>query len=93
MDAVIVVCGELDACTVSALDKAITDCDAATVAVDVAAISFIDSSGLNLLAIHRNRLHAEGRALELRNVPSNMGRVIELAGLTELLNVRTGGLD
>jgi anti-sigma B factor antagonist len=57
--------------------------------LDLAAVTFIDSSGLHLLLDAANRLNGSG-PLTLMNVPPRVLRLMEIVGLTEApsLNVQ-----
>jgi anti-anti-sigma factor len=60
--------------------------DGAVVA-DMAGVRFIDSAGIAVLVDVRNRLGYQGRVLELHPVSPEVGRVIDLLGLTQRLRV------
>ena len=82
-DGAIVVKGELDAASSQVLDEAIEidGLPGTNIVVDMADVTFIDSSALNVLVKHRRRLHEEGHHLELRNPSGIVNRVLEVAGL------------
>ena len=48
-------------------------------------VSFIDSSGLNVLAGLSVKLRSLGGDLTLRNVPTSIRRTLEIAGLSHLV--------
>ena len=54
------------------------------VVVDLAAVRFIDSSGLSLLVQAKQRFSAQGRRFELRHPTERVSRVIETSGLAEV---------
>jgi anti-anti-sigma factor len=86
-DGVVVVSGELDLFAVPALESAL---DASldgqpSLVVDMSAVTFIDSSVLAILVASHQRLATDHRRLELRSPSGFVERVIELAGLTEIL--------
>ncbi|RBY77312.1 hypothetical protein DQ239_10415 [Blastococcus sp. TF02-09] len=54
------------------------------VAVDVGDVTYIDSTGLSLLARWAQAAAAGGRPAEIRRHTTRFGRVLEVAGLTTL---------
>ena len=58
--------------------------------VDLAAVTFIDSVGVQALVRARQRVEEEGVALVLINVPRNVQRVLELTGTGELFGLAQG---
>ena len=79
--------GELEFGTAAALRTTLSDlarqgCD--PVVVDLAALRFIDSTGLSLLVQAKQRFAAQGRRFELRRPTHGVTRVIETSGLAEL---------
>ena len=58
--------------------------DGDVVVVDLAALTFIDSSGLSALIEMRRRLAVEGRELRVANVSAPAARVFELTALTDV---------
>ncbi len=79
--------GELDVATVSVLDQALRDLSAqhrgATIWVDMADVSFIDSSGLGVLVGALQRARHEGGGVEVRNLAGSPRKVFEITGLLE----------
>ena len=75
----IVVTGELDAATAPELEAALEAFGTADVAVDIAQVGFIDSSGLRVLLVARQRTPS------IRVIGATPGalRVFEIAGITE----------
>lgn len=59
------------------------------VIVDLAAVTFIDSSGLGALLQTERVLREQGRSLLLRAVPERVLRVIEIAGLAGAWAIET----
>jgi anti-sigma B factor antagonist len=55
--------------------------------VDLAGLTFIDSSGLGLLIEIRRLAIAAGITFQMTNVASGPARVIAIAGLTETFNL------
>ncbi len=85
--AVLRVAGEVDLHVADALVGEAVALDADRLVIDLADVTFIDSSGLHaLLRIHR---HVAG-ALTLRNVTPVTARVLELAGLGDVFAVDDG---
>jgi anti-sigma B factor antagonist len=84
--AVVTVDGELEFGTAAMLRTTFSDlaqegCD--PVVVDLAALRFIDSTGLSLLVQAKQRFESLGRRFELRSPTHRVVRVIETSGLAE----------
>ncbi|MDH2412684.1 STAS domain-containing protein [Nocardioides sp. CER19] len=64
--------------------------DAGTTAIeiDLAGVTFIDSSGLGALVRLQKSATAGGQQLRLANVPRPVTRILDLTGLTELFEER-----
>ncbi len=81
--------GELDPGTASTLQDRLTDLAADTavssVVVDLAQITFLDSSGVRALVAGNQALRARSAELILRSPNPNVRRVLEVTGLTQLL--------
>lgn len=56
--------------------------------VDLAGVTFLDSSGLGALVRLQRRMTEDGRQLRLANVPRSVARILELTGLTDLFAKR-----
>jgi anti-sigma B factor antagonist len=86
---IVALAGEFDAAEVgrfqSSIEAALTTTNG-TVVVDVADVSFIDSSALCALLRTREVLEAERRILQLRHVSSVVARLLELVGISELFS-------
>ena len=63
----------------------IVTCSDDAVVVDLADVTFIDSSAISALLNARQRLAGEGRELRLRHPTAPVARIFELAGLASLL--------
>ena len=60
------------------------------IVVDLAAVPFIDSSGMNVLFAMATAHAAAGRQLLLRRPTERVARVLEIGGITELIPVIDG---
>jgi anti-anti-sigma factor len=88
---VLALVGELDLDSVGTLRERAQELVAAgnakVLALDMAGLTFIDSSGLGLLIDLRRLAMGAGGSFELRNVPAGPARVIAIAGLTETFGI------
>jgi anti-anti-sigma factor len=73
--------GDLDMASAPHLRAALAGCDGQAVAVDLAGVTFIDSSGIHAL----ERARREHRNLRIENPTDAVRRVFEIAGVTALL--------
>ena len=80
---VLKVAGELDIATVGHLRLAFKSCGNADLVVDLAELTFIDSTGLGAFIEHEQRCSATGNAFSLINPSKPMLRLLEVAGLTK----------
>lgn len=90
---VVHVCGELDLATAPILQREVLALFALpleAVALDFAELTFIDSSGLNVLTRVRVAAEEHGVPLTLRRVPDQARRVLQLTGLDELFSIEDG---
>jgi len=86
--AVVRVAGEVDMYTAPVLARRLFDLideGARDVVVDLASMSFIDSTGLTALVRGLARLRAHDGRLVLRSPQPNVGRVLEITGLNRVL--------
>ncbi|MGW2587906.1 STAS domain-containing protein [Streptomyces virginiae] len=86
---VLTITGALDMDTVAHITTA-TDpltLEGRTLVLDLAAVTFIDSSGLNTLLILRNRVEAEQGTLELRGLPDQALRLLDITGARALFTL------
>jgi anti-anti-sigma factor len=85
--AMIQVIGEVDLLGAPALDREIERAEAAGpgLVVDLRRLSYIDSSGLNVLVRAARRAREGGTGLGLLRPDDRVGRVFELAGLDSVL--------
>lgn len=92
---VIAVDGDLDVATARHLRERITHHSlqgsvSGDVIVDLSAVGFTDSAGLNGLIVAHYDCEALGRRLTLVNIPVRLRRLLELAGLDTVLHLTTG---
>lgn len=83
----IAVAGEIDAHTAPRLDSMIFDEIAnghADVALDMAKVAFVDSSGLRVLIRHRNELHQLGGSLRIVSASPAVEQLLDITGVAEL---------
>jgi anti-sigma B factor antagonist len=87
--AVVKLIGELDLSSTGkarhAVEQARTDTASAPVIVDLSDLSFIDSTGLNLLLELQKASSADSDRLRFRGLHPNAGRVMKLTGVDEML--------
>ena len=81
---VVTVVGELDVGTIAAFREFLLALDG-EVELDCAGLEFIDSAGLCELVAYYRRLGSTGGKLKLTNVSGACWRVLEITGLTEVL--------
>ncbi len=87
---VLVVYGEVDAVTAPKLHEALTALVAAghpRVLVDLANVTFIDSSGLTALVVAHRHLEESGGELRLVSVPDSVGKLFSFAGLDKRFQI------
>jgi anti-anti-sigma factor len=85
--------GELDMATVGAVEqklRELLDSGFRTVLLDLAGLSFMDSTGLHLVARWTAEASRDGFSFQLEPGPPAVQRVFELAGMTEALPLRRG---
>jgi anti-sigma B factor antagonist len=73
--------GELDLASSDRLAGLLADLPDGTVVVDLAGLTFIDSSGIAALVAAKDRLESAGRELLLTRPQPNVDRVLEMTGL------------
>lgn len=74
--------GELDVATADGLFEWVSDIAGSTIVVDLSEVTFLDSSGLALLARLRNRF---GDEVVITRPRPNVTRVFEITGLSSWL--------
>ena len=83
---VVTVRGEVDLATAPELESCVSrafDGAPSAVILDLAALTFIDSSGLRVLVTLAGDGATRGSSIALRNVPSHAQRVLDLTGLAD----------
>jgi anti-anti-sigma factor len=81
--------GQYDISTVPGLQEALYDrTTAAEVVADLSGVTFMDSSGLRALLEVRAQLESEQRTLVLTQVPDQVARLFEVAGVASLFDIR-----
>ncbi|MEP7202305.1 MAG: STAS domain-containing protein [Ilumatobacteraceae bacterium] len=73
--------GEIDAHTAPLLAAAMSDLPTGVVTVDVAGVSFMDSSGLRVLIEAASRAREGGGDLSIAHPTSGIARLVEISGL------------
>ena len=84
VDGVVCVSGEIDMNSAKSLDRALAAVEPPTM-IDMREISFMDSSGLNVLLAHYRRLAEQGDAIRVVAMSRAVERVLEVTGLLRTL--------
>jgi anti-sigma B factor antagonist len=81
--------GEMDQNSIGGLRACLDELDSQwrSVVLEMARVSFIDSSGIGLLLEAQSAFGVDLRKLELRHVDEQVRRVLELTGATEFIPV------
>ena len=83
-DGSLVVAGEIDMAGGPVLEAAILECESeAPLVIDLALVSFIDSSGLRSLLEASRRARGRGTVVHLRRVGPEVARLLEITGTTD----------
>jgi anti-anti-sigma factor len=92
---VVLVAGELDAALTSRLRSVLSPLleIGGRVVIDMAAVTFVDSAGVGLLAGIAHRMSSAGRAVVIRGARPPVVRVLELTGLVDVLTIEAGMPD
>ena len=83
--------GELDVNTAPELREQLARLigeDSGTITVDLAAVTFVDSTALSVLVSALKRLRQAGGDLQLASPTPSVRRVFEITGLTRLFTIR-----
>jgi anti-sigma B factor antagonist len=92
----VVIAGEMDLATTGPLGLALTqvlETKPVTVSLDVAEVSFLDSSGIRCLVGAAERAAAVGSHLVVRNPTRMVLRVFEICGVDQLLSAVGTSVD
>jgi anti-sigma B factor antagonist len=87
---VVAVRGEIDFATAPELDEVLGEFDRVQVVVDLAKVTFIDSSGLKSLVDARTRLRNRGGDLTVRSASPIVLRAFQITRLDETLLTASG---
>ena len=79
--------GELDAHAAERLDAVITDTLVGDVRLDMAEVTFIDSSGLRSLIVHHQRIEATGHRLVIVSPSPTVARLFDLSEVGDYLRI------
>lgn len=77
--------GEIDTATVHVVEEALEPAlneVSRRLEIDLSGVEFMDSSGLNVLVVARNKLNDRGADLVISEVNDQVRRLFELSGLT-----------
>jgi anti-sigma B factor antagonist len=86
---VVSVAGEVDAANCGQLDDALASVDGSMPAhVDMSAVTFMDSSGLEVLVKHDDIRRLHGVPLEIIAASESVRRLLNITGLDEWLRIR-----
>jgi anti-sigma B factor antagonist len=80
--------GELDLHGAGLLDAELRralDAPLSSIEIDASGLEFVDSSGLRSIMLARSEAEAVGATFRVTSVSATVGRVIEIAGLSDLL--------
>lgn len=79
--------GELDAAGAATLTQAIEDLGASTqIGLDLAGLTFLDSSGIRVIAAAANRAAGAGGSIQVVEASPIAAKVLALTGLDDLLS-------
>jgi anti-sigma B factor antagonist len=86
----VTVSGELDASTASFLYDKLSDLevqDPHNVVLDLAKVTFMDSTGLAIIVTEHKRMQHSDGTLTIFSPPSSVRRLFEITGLTTVLDI------
>lgn len=86
VDGVLQVVGDIDASTAGQLSEAIDEREG-DVVIDVAGVSFIDSSGIRALIASQQAVEARSSTFTIRNPSPAVLRLFQLSSLEEFFNL------
>ena len=87
---ILVLAGEIDLASAPALARQLEDAEqllADEITLDMGAVGFIDSSGLQVLIAATRRAGRNGHLLRLTNVPAQAQRLFDVTGVQDHLRV------
>ncbi len=87
---IVAIYGDLDVVSSATLHAALTkiiEQNPKTLLVDLANVTFIDSTALGTLLVAHRHLHDQGGELRLVAVPAPVARVFEIAGLSDRFHI------
>ena len=88
--------GELDLASAAGLEaclRSLIDASAGTITLDLADVTFLDSTGLVTILSAQQRVVGAGRRLEVCNPSRSVRRVLALSGTSSLLAIEPPRLD
>lgn len=86
----VMIAGELDASTASYLYDALSDLELTNirhVVLDLAKVTFMDSTGLSVIVTEHKRLNHANGTLTIFSPPSSIRRLFEITGLSTTLDI------
>jgi anti-sigma B factor antagonist len=91
----VAVAGEVDVDTAPRMRRALAAGLAAgeRVVVDLAAVTFMDSSGLSALLVTHRDARAAGLTFQLRRVPPTVHRLLRVTGMDAVLDLAPAPVD
>jgi anti-sigma B factor antagonist len=89
---IVEVAGELDIASAPELAHALGTLEPCNVTVDLARVTFVDSSGLRCLLEAHQRMRGDGSTLSVRGTSPIVRRTFEVTGLDQVLLVETSRL-
>jgi anti-sigma B factor antagonist len=81
------VSGEVDLASAPQLFETLVQWSEGDVHVDLSGVSYVDSSGLHALFRAERRANERGRRVIVHGTRPNVRRIMEIAGVTELLHL------
>jgi anti-sigma B factor antagonist len=87
---IVMLSGEIDIATAPGIERQLQEaesCGRQTIVLDLAAVDFIDSTGVHILIRAQHRADANGRRLVLTRIPAQAQRLFAITGITELFTI------
>jgi anti-sigma B factor antagonist len=85
----IAVSGEIDICSAPQLRACLSDClgdGCAHITLDMSDLTFLDASGLSVVAYFANLMESRGGRLTLQQPPPVVQKVLDIGGLASLVD-------